>query len=85
MSEKIDYLKVDREYLGWALIEMMTAAAKDDGGDITRLFIEGREQRQQIEVEAKINGVEVSFVELIDRIEKQMDYMVVKKAKELLK
>ncbi len=84
MSEQIDYMKHDRKFLGWALINMMTDASTNKGLDFGKVFIT-RPQGSPLDVEIKINDVEVSFIDFMNGIEQQHRRMINEKALELIK
>lgn len=57
--------------VAWALIEAMSEKQEQSGQDIKELFTPF--EPQALQVEFKINGVEVSFVSLMDRIQAHIE------------
>jgi len=71
-----------QDFIVWAFIAMMT----DKGKDVLRF---GTDEKGcaigSYNVEIKVNGVEVSLFNIFERLNKELDYLVIKKAEELLK
>lgn len=82
MSEKIDYKKYADNEIGWSLITAMLTATDPPGHDIIKKF-EINDDRT-LDVELKINGVEVSFVAVIERMMSDFDAAVKMAAEHLL-
>lgn len=78
---KVDYIKHSHTWLGHALLHMMTEVC----GDRNILEVFSVETGKPLEVELKVNGVEVSVYSLFDHLQKQWDHAVTKAAHELLK
>lgn len=74
--ERIDYLEHERDWIGFALMELVGKKWKE---------IIRPETKTTFEVEIKLNGVEVKFSHLIEVMEKQYDRQVREAALELLK
>lgn len=70
------------DFIVWAFIAMMT----DENENVLRF---GTDENGcalgSYDVEIKINGVEVSLFKIFERLNKELDYLVIQKAEELLK
>lgn len=82
--EVINYLEEDQRnhkgMLAWAIITLMTDTA--DPGDTLWKF--DKVDGSKLEVECRINGVEVSFTKLMNHVEAQMDQLIAEAADKLI-
>lgn len=78
MSEKITIRRFDNP-VEWALIAAITP--KPAGDEVASRHVPG----EPLEVDLRVQGVEVPFSKVIDRLMEQFDYQVKKAALELLK
>jgi hypothetical protein len=71
-----------RTFIGWLLLECLSGEKLEEIFQLpTPDYIK---TMSELEIEIKINGQEVDFVDVIKQIEAQMDRIVLKKTKELI-
>lgn len=77
MVETVNYFEHDEEgMVKWLLLESLSKVLNDE--DFSKL------DPKTLQVELKINGKVIPFVELIEQLEQQHKALVVQEAKELL-
>lgn len=81
-----EYLKGRPNIVEWAIIHLMTAKSPrlSEIPEFNPLYAGGKCDTASMDIEVKINGIEVNFVELLEWINKQNNVMVAEKAKELV-
>ena len=78
--EKINYLKNRENFVGWLIISALT----DSKVDMNEFTHSDQFNASELEVEMKINGVDVPVMQTLNDIEKQMNRMVYEKALEIV-
>jgi len=77
--ENIDVLKLGfRDFIEWVIIHSIVSTKEGSEKKFKDVKLDN------LNVELKINGIEVPFMQTLRDIEKQLDEMIEKKAKELL-
>lgn len=74
--EKIDFSKHERDFIGWALTELVGKKYRE---------IMTPESKANFDIEVKLNGVEVNFSELCKRLEENYERAVNEAALALVK
>lgn len=80
-AEIIDWTAHEREFVGWAIIEMLTDYEQRMG---ERLCGTGIIDTKRVPVEVRIAGRRMSFASMMRRIDEQLDRMVAQRAAELI-
>lgn len=79
MPEKFVYVDNRDDFTGWAFIAALTA--KDL---VTKAFHSTYTAGSAVDIELKFNGVEVSFLHILDRLREEYDRQVEKAAEKLI-
>ena len=80
MSDTVSYFDNPTGLVNWMITCAIGAICERDGNDFDDLGIDA----EAIQVEFKVNGHEVPFVELVEEIEKQHRSQVIEEAKKLV-
>lgn len=80
------YLKEGRNIVEWAIIHLMTVKSKNlsDIPEFNPQHYGGKLDTAAVDIEVKINGIDVDFIELIEWLHKNNGRLVAVEAKKLL-
>ena len=74
--ENLDYDKVRDDFVGWIIIRSLTLGEKN----ADEIYKAPGFKSSNLQIEFKINGVELPFAETVKSIEKQLDDLIHKEA-----